>query len=163
MIVETSALRDGVCPASASPMPLPAIPSIEQVGESIIAEARHLMDHREAKHPSKPDVAWGGKPNGDRTIRTDCVLNFRNQTSRNVHMAKGLTTSKPEPSGRFSTAPSLAIARQICSNDTASAATAASYRYERRVRELQQRFEIELQGVRDAYLQQLAGLDLEGQ
>jgi hypothetical protein len=74
-------------------------------------------------------------------------------------MAKGLTTSKPEPSGRFSTAPSLAIARQICSNDTASAATAASYRYESRVRELQQRFEIELQGVRDAYLQELAGLD----
>jgi hypothetical protein len=71
MIVETSALRDGVCPASALPMPLPAIPSIEQVGESIIAEARHLMDHREAKHPSKPDVAWGAKPNGDRTIRTD--------------------------------------------------------------------------------------------
>ena len=78
-------------------------------------------------------------------------------------MAKGLTTSKPEPSGRFSTAPSLAIARQICSNDTASAATAASYRYESRVRELQQRFEIELQGVRDAYLQELPGLDLEGQ
>jgi hypothetical protein len=76
-------------------------------------------------------------------------------------MAKGLTTAKPEPSGRFSTAPSLAIARQICSNDTASAATAASYRYESRVRE-QQRFEIELQGVRDAYLQELAGLDLEG-
>ena len=45
-------------------------------------------------------------------------------------MAKGLTTAKPEPSGRFSTAPSLAIARQICSNDTASAATAASYRYQ---------------------------------
>jgi hypothetical protein len=73
-------------------------------------------------------------------------------------MAKGLTTAKPEPSGRFSTAPSLAIARQICSNDTASAAT---YRYECRVRELQQRFEVELQGVRDAYLQELAGLDLE--
>jgi len=39
-------------------------------------------------------------------------------------MAKTLTNPKPEPSGRFSTAPSLAIARQICSNDTASAATA---------------------------------------
>jgi hypothetical protein len=65
-------------------------------------------------------------------------------------MAKGLTTAKPEPSGRFSTAPSLAIARQICSNDTASAATAASYRYQARVRELEQRFENELQGVRDA-------------
>jgi len=160
MIVETSALRDGVCPASASPMPLPAIPSIEQVGESIIAEARNLMDHREAKHPSKPDVAWGGKPNGDRTIRTDCVLNFRNQTSRNVHMAKG----RQNRSLRAVLARRrVAIARQICSNDTASAATAASYRYESRVRELQQRFEIELQGVRDAYLQQLAGLDLEGQ
>jgi hypothetical protein len=84
-------------------------------------------------------------------------------TPREIHMAKGLTTAKPEPSGRFSTAPSLATARMICSNDTASAATAASYRYESRVRELEQRFEIELQGVRDAYLQELAGLDLEGQ
>ena len=79
-------------------------------------------------------------------------------------MAKTLTTAKPEPSGRFSTAPSLAIARQICSNDTASAATAASYRYQARVRELEQRFEVELQGVRDAFLQELASLDLvEGQ
>jgi hypothetical protein len=78
-------------------------------------------------------------------------------------MAKGLAATRPEPSGRFSTAPSLVIARQICSNDTASAATAASYRYQARVRELEQRFEIELQGVRDAYLQELAGLDLEGQ
>jgi hypothetical protein len=59
-------------------------------------------------------------------------------------MAKGLAATRPEPSGRFSTAPSLVIARQICSNDTASV-------------------EIELQGVRDAYLQELAGLDLEGQ
>jgi hypothetical protein len=78
-------------------------------------------------------------------------------------MAKGLAATRPEPSGRFSTAPSLVIARQICSNDTASAATAASYRYESRVRELQQRFEIELHGVRDAYPQELAGLDLEEQ
>jgi hypothetical protein len=77
-------------------------------------------------------------------------------------MAKGLAATRPEPSGRFSTAPSLAIARQICSNDTASAATAASYRYQARVRELEQRFEQELQGVRDAFLQELAGLDLEG-
>ena len=84
-------------------------------------------------------------------------------TERIKRMAKGLTTAKPEPSGRFSTAPSLAIARQICSNDTASAATAASYRYQARIRELEQRFEVELQGVRDAYLQELAGLDLEGQ
>jgi hypothetical protein len=76
--------------------------------------------------------------------------------------AKGLTTAKPGPSGRFNTAPSLAIARQICSNDTASAATAASYRYQARVRELEQRFESELQGVRDAFLQELSGLDLEG-
>ena len=73
-------------------------------------------------------------------------------------MAKGLT--KPEPSGRFNTAPSLAIARQICSNDTATAASAATYRYESRIRELQQRFEVELQGVRDAYLEELAGLDI---
>jgi hypothetical protein len=85
------------------------------------------------------------------------------RTARDINMAKGLAATRPEPSGRFSTAPSLVIARQICSNDTASAATAASYRYAARVRELQQRFEQELQGVRDAYLQELAGLDLEGQ
>jgi hypothetical protein len=76
---------------------------------------------------------------------------------------KSIAQTKTEATGRFSTAPSLAIARQICSNDTASAATAASYRYQARVRELEQRFEQELQGVRDAYLQELAGLDLEGQ
>ena len=87
-----------------------------------------------------------------------------NSHGREGYMAKTLTTAKPEPSGRFSTAPSLAIARQICSNDTASAATAASYRYQARVRELEQRFEVELQGVRDAFLQELASLDLvEGQ
>jgi hypothetical protein len=31
------------------------------------------------------------------------------------------------------------------------------------VRELEARFETEMQGVRDAFLQELAGLDLEGQ
>jgi hypothetical protein len=46
VIVETCAWRDGFRPASALPMPLPAIPSVEQVGESIIAEARNRMDHR---------------------------------------------------------------------------------------------------------------------
>jgi hypothetical protein len=40
-------------PLVALPMPPSAIPSIEQVGESIIAEARNLM----AQHPSAPDVA----------------------------------------------------------------------------------------------------------
>ena len=72
---------------------------------------------------------------------------------------KSIAQTKAEPSGRFSTAPSLA--RQISSNDTASAASAATYRYECRVRELQARFEQELQGVRDAYLAELAGLDLQ--
>jgi hypothetical protein len=43
------------------------------------------------------------------------------------------------------------------SNDAASA---ASYRYEARVRELHARFENEIQAVRDAYLQESAGLDL---
>ena len=73
---------------------------------------------------------------------------------------KSLAQTKAEATGRFSTAPSLLIARQISSNDAASSAAAATYRYEARVRELQQRFEIELQAVRDAYLAELAGLDL---
>jgi hypothetical protein len=51
------------------------------------------------------------------------------------------TITKSTPSGRFNTAPSLAIARQISSNDTASAASAATYRFECRCRELQDRFE----------------------
>jgi hypothetical protein len=71
------------------------------------------------------------------------------------------TIAKSTPSGRFNTAPSLAIARQIASNDTTSAASAATYRFECRCRDLQDRFEQELQGVRDAYLQELAALDFE--
>jgi hypothetical protein len=71
--------------------------------------------------------------------------------------------AKSTPSGRFNTAPSLAIARQIASNDTTSAASAATYRFECRCRELQARFEEELQGVRDAYMRELADLDLEGE
>jgi hypothetical protein len=45
LIAETGAWRDGFCLANALPMPLPAIPNVEQVGESIIADARNLMDH----------------------------------------------------------------------------------------------------------------------
>ena len=45
------------------------LPKVIEVGESIIADARNLMDHGEAKHPVEPDVAWGSKPNGDRAIR----------------------------------------------------------------------------------------------
>jgi hypothetical protein len=78
-----------------------------------------------------------------------------------TQMSPAKTIAKSTPSGRFNTAPSLAIARQIASNDTTSAASAATYRFECRCRELQARFEDELQGVRDAYLAELAALDLE--
>ena len=67
LIAKIGAWRDDL--RAALPMPPPAIPSVEQVGESIIAEACNLMDHREAKQPSEPDVARGSKPNGDRAIR----------------------------------------------------------------------------------------------
>jgi hypothetical protein len=40
------AWRGGSRPASSLPMLLPAIPSVEQVGESIVADARNRMDHR---------------------------------------------------------------------------------------------------------------------
>ena len=50
-------MANGFWPASALPMPLPAIPSVEQIGESIITEARKLMNRREAKHPAETDVA----------------------------------------------------------------------------------------------------------
>ena len=46
-------MANGFWPASALPMPLPAIPSVEQIGESIITEARKLMNRREAKHPTE--------------------------------------------------------------------------------------------------------------
>ena len=75
-------------------------------------------------------------------------------------MATKISVKLDGPQGRFSTAPSLLIARQIGSNDAASAASAASYPNEARVRELHSRFENELQAVRDAYLHELAGLDL---
>jgi hypothetical protein len=78
-------------------------------------------------------------------------------------MSPSKTLAKSTPSGGFNTAPSLAIARQIASNDSATAASAATYRFECRCRELQDRFEQELQGVRGAYLAELAALDLEGE
>jgi hypothetical protein len=78
-------------------------------------------------------------------------------------MPTNKSMTKTAPSGRFNTAPSLAVARQIASNDSASAASAATYRFECRCRELSDRFEQELQGVRDAYLAELAALDLEGE
>jgi hypothetical protein len=83
-----------------------------------------------------------------------------NPNRKDINMAKGLATAKPEPSGRFSTAPAWLLPGRFRSNDTASAVTAASYRYQARIRELEQRFEVELQGVRDAFLQELASLDL---
>ena len=51
-------------------------------------------------------------------------------------MANKLSLKPDGAQGRFTTVPSLLIARQISSNDSASAASAASYRYETRVREL---------------------------
>jgi hypothetical protein len=56
---------DGFCPAIALPMPLPAVPSVEQIGKPIISDARNLMDHWQAKHPPEPDIARGSKPNCD--------------------------------------------------------------------------------------------------
>ena len=79
----------------------------------------------------------------------------------NETMANKVTLKDGGPQGRINMAPSLQVARMICSNDTASAASAATYRFEARCRELQARFEQELQGVRDAYLAELAGLDLQ--
>jgi hypothetical protein len=67
LIAKTGAWRDGFRPAL--PMPPPAIPKVEQVGESIIADARNWMDQGEAKQRSEPDVARGSEPNGNRAIR----------------------------------------------------------------------------------------------
>jgi hypothetical protein len=98
----------------------------------------------------------------DRPLETADRDDFH-QTRETCSMATKLSIKPDGAQGRFSTAPTLAIARQISSNDSASAASAACYRYESRVRELYSRFENELQAVRDAYLQELAGLDLTDQ
>jgi hypothetical protein len=71
--------QQGVCPASALPMPLPAIPSVEQVGKAIIAEARNWMDHGEAKHLAEPAVAW---PNCDRAISANVEAALARHTRR---------------------------------------------------------------------------------
>jgi hypothetical protein len=68
-----------------------------------------------------------------------------------------MTKSMVAGNGRFSTAPSVVVANRICSSDQAHAAQSATYRYESRCRELQDRFEQELQGVRDAYLARTGG------
>src|SRR5437764_2685676 len=47
------------------PTSLPAVPSVEQISEAIISDARNLMDHWQPKHPPEPDVARGSKPNCD--------------------------------------------------------------------------------------------------
>jgi hypothetical protein len=58
LIAETGAWRDGFRPAL--PMLPPAIPSVEQVGESIIADACNLMDHGEANISSRPSQTSPG-------------------------------------------------------------------------------------------------------
>jgi hypothetical protein len=70
-------------------------------------------------------------------------------------------TNEVTTAGRFNMAPSALVARQIATTDTALAARAATHRFEARERELRMRFESELQAVRDAFLQELAGLGLE--
>src|SRR5450432_621501 len=52
-------------------MSLAAVPSVEQIGEAIISDARDLMDHRQAEHPPEPDVARGSQPNCYRAVGAD--------------------------------------------------------------------------------------------
>jgi hypothetical protein len=63
--------------------------------------------------------------------------------------------------GRFNMTPSALVVKHITTTDTALAAQAATRRFEYRERELRARIEAELQAVRDAYLNELAALDLE--
>jgi hypothetical protein len=71
------------------------------------------------------------------------------------------TNSEVTIAGRFNMSPSNLVIKQITSSDTASAAEAATYRFQSRERELRSRFEAEMQAIRDAYLAELAGLELE--
>lgn len=70
-------------------------------------------------------------------------------------------TNEVSINGRFNMAPSAVVIRQITTGDVASGAVAAARRFETRERELRMRFETELQAVRDAFLQELAGFDFE--
>jgi hypothetical protein len=68
---EAGAVADVRRPRIGLPMPAPAIPGVEQIGEPIISDARNLMDHRQAEQAPEPDVARGSEPNCDRAVGAD--------------------------------------------------------------------------------------------
>src|ERR1700722_4320643 len=53
------------------PMSLPVVPSVEQIGEPVIAETGDLMNARQAGEPSEPAIARRRAPNGDRAVSAD--------------------------------------------------------------------------------------------
>jgi hypothetical protein len=57
-------------------MSLAAVPGIEQIGETIIGEARDRMDDGKGERPPKPDIAGSSQPDCDRTIGPEMQSTF---------------------------------------------------------------------------------------
>lgn len=74
-------------------------------------------------------------------------------------MSPSKTITKPSLFG----VPTLETATRIDDSDATNAACAANYRFQARMRELEQQFEVKASELRAAYLQELAGLDLDGE
>src|SRR5262249_6470891 len=60
----------------ASPMSLPAIPGIQEIGETVVGEARDLDHAGQADEASEPGVARRAPPDFDGAIRADMELAF---------------------------------------------------------------------------------------
>src|SRR5215475_4236238 len=49
-------------------MPLAAVPSVEQVGETVVSEACDLAQHWQSQQVAEPDIPRGAPPDFDRAI-----------------------------------------------------------------------------------------------
>jgi hypothetical protein len=56
---------------AALPMPHPAIPREQQIGEPIVGKAGDLTKNRQAQEPPKPGLAGRCQPNRDRAVGAD--------------------------------------------------------------------------------------------
>ena len=52
-------------------MPVPAIPRIEQIGKTVVDDARDLTNDGQADEPAEPGIARRVSPNGDSAIGAD--------------------------------------------------------------------------------------------
>lgn len=52
-------------------MPLPAVPGVEQIGETVVDQMRNLTNDWQADEPAEPGIARRISPNCDRAIGAD--------------------------------------------------------------------------------------------